>query len=148
MATSIGQLTWQQFGQLIADAYRRQGYTVIESPHAGPDDEVDFVLKRNAETRLVRCREWDSDTVGKKAVRQMVGLVDNYPVSGGVIVTSGSFTRGAYSLALSKPVELVDGDRLAYLIGNAGPRLASGVPRQPISAHPGPAAAGSQACSG
>lgn len=116
MTASIGQLSWGQFRTLLAEAYRRQGYTVIESPHSGPDQEVDLVLKRDAETRLVRCREWDYRAVGKHAVREMLGLVADYPVNGGVIVTAGSFTRRARSLAGSKPVELVDGELLACML--------------------------------
>ncbi|MBW6467603.1 MAG: restriction endonuclease [Coriobacteriia bacterium] len=137
MTAPVRQLTWEQFEGLLAEAYRRQGYTVIAGPHPGPDDDVDFVLKRRGETRLVQCKQWRTRRVGATAVREMLDLVAAYPVSGGVLTTSGTFTRGARAVAEGQPVQLVDGEGLSDMIGRVlvRPNPSAGTPR-PASGSP------------
>jgi len=43
--STIRDLSWNQFEELVAEAYRRQGYTVIENHHGGADGGVDIWLK-------------------------------------------------------------------------------------------------------
>ena len=44
---SVRSLSWREFEELVAEAYRRQGYTVIENSGSGPDDGIDLVLKKD-----------------------------------------------------------------------------------------------------
>lgn len=130
MTAPVRQLTWEQFEGLLAEAFRRQGYTVIAGPRSGPDDDVDFVLKRRGETRLVQSKQWRTRRVGARAVREILDLVEAYPVSGGVLTTSGTFTRGARAVAKGQPVELVDGEALSDMIGRVlvRPNPSAGTP--------------------
>ncbi len=50
----------------MAEAYRRQGYSVEENAVAGPDEGVDLVLKRDGRMVLVQCKQWRSTKVGVK----------------------------------------------------------------------------------
>lgn len=38
---SIRSLSWQRFEELVGEAYRRQGYRVLENDSAGPDGGID-----------------------------------------------------------------------------------------------------------
>jgi restriction system protein len=51
-------LSWREFEELVAKAYRRQGYTVIENPGSGPDGGIDLVLKKDGNLVLVQCKQW------------------------------------------------------------------------------------------
>lgn len=43
---SIRSLSWKRFEELVAEAYRRKGYSVVENDGAGPDGGVDLVWKK------------------------------------------------------------------------------------------------------
>lgn len=51
---SIRAMTWQQFEDLVGEAYRRAGYRVRHTGRAGPDGGVDLVLEKDG-TWLVQC---------------------------------------------------------------------------------------------
>ena len=57
---SIRALGWREFEELVGEAYRRQGYRVIENTTAGPDEGIDLVLKKNGGLVLVQCKQWKS----------------------------------------------------------------------------------------
>lgn len=43
---TIRELPWQRFEELVGEAYRRQGYRVLENDSAGPDGGIDLVINR------------------------------------------------------------------------------------------------------
>jgi restriction system protein len=43
-ADALNGMTWQQFEQLVGEAFRLQGYTVAEIGGGGADGGVDLVL--------------------------------------------------------------------------------------------------------
>lgn len=114
---SIRALPWKQFEALLAEAYRRQGYSVLESPYAGPDGGIDLTIKRHGNVYLVQCKQWRAVKVGVTVVREMLGLVTAHTASGAIIVTSGMFTQEARTFAAGKPIDLVEGHQLVGLIG-------------------------------
>ena len=113
---SIRSLSWKQFEELVAEAYRRQGFRVIENASGGADGGVDIRLVKNGETHLVQCKQWRSNKVGVNIVREMFGVMTAQKVASVIIVTSGHFTREAQDFAAGKPIQLVDGPQLADLI--------------------------------
>jgi hypothetical protein len=58
---SIRALGWREFEELVGEAYRRQGYTVIENTTAGPDGGL----------VLVQCKQWKLVKVGVNIVRKL-----------------------------------------------------------------------------
>jgi len=114
---SIRNLSWQRFEELVGEAYRRQGYRVVENDSAGPDGGIDLVIRKDGKSYLLQCKQWRSQKVGVKVVREMFGLVAAENAAGGIVITSGQFTRDAGKFATDKPLELVNGSQLATLIG-------------------------------
>jgi len=51
-------LSWKEFEELVAEAYRRMGYRVIENHGSGPDGGVDIRLEKNSHLHLVQCKQW------------------------------------------------------------------------------------------
>jgi restriction system protein len=53
---SIRALTWKQFEELLGEAYRRQGFSVIENSGLGADGGIDLTISRGGATYLVQCK--------------------------------------------------------------------------------------------
>jgi restriction system protein len=114
--TSIRTLPWREFEALVAEAYRRQGYTVTHIGGDGPDGGVDVILKKDSNCLMVQCKQWRADKVGVQVVREIFGVMTAQRAQGAVIITSGLFTQEAKTFARGKPIDLVEGPRLADLI--------------------------------
>lgn len=120
--TSIGtiqNLSWQRFEELIGEAYRRTGHSVIGNSGPGADGGVDLIAQKNGESILIQCKQWKARTVGVKTVREMFGILNSARANEVHIITSGYFTDDAKSFARNKPIKLVDGTMLVQLVGAA-----------------------------
>jgi restriction system protein len=113
---SLRRLSWQEFEQLVGEAYRRQGYDIEETGGGGADGGIDLLLRGNNETVVVQCKQWKTYQVGVDKVRELLGVVSATNASRGVLVSSGSFTNDAKSFAANNPITLVDGPALAKLV--------------------------------
>ena len=113
---SIRALGWREFEELVAEAYRRDGYHVIENEGAGPDGGVDVRLRKDGELHLVQCKNWRNRSVGVRTVREMYGVLTAENASQVIIVCSGYFTGDARQFATGKPIRLVDGEALLTLV--------------------------------
>lgn len=72
--SALLDMSWQDFERLVSEAYRQQGYQVMERGGAGPDGGVDLELKRGSETFLVQCKQWRAQKVGVDVVRELYGV--------------------------------------------------------------------------
>ncbi|CAD0266071.1 conserved hypothetical protein [Pseudomonas veronii] len=108
---AIRNLTWEQFEQMVGEAFRKQGYAVDETVK-GPDGGIDLVLRRGGELFLVQCKQWKAAKVSVQVVRELYGVMSSRGAAGGFVVTSGSFTKDAWKFAKGTSVHLVDGTRL------------------------------------
>jgi restriction system protein len=61
------------------------------------------------------------NTVGVSALRDLFGTVQNEGASKGILVTTSGFGRASFEFANGKPLELLNGSNLLYLLQeNAG----------------------------
>jgi restriction system protein len=104
---------------LIAEAYRRKGYSVVENNGAGADGGIDLVLTKAGNLFLVQCKHWKTQKVDVRVVREMYGLMTAERASGLIVITSGLFTQEAKTFAEDKPIDLVAGYQVADLISSA-----------------------------
>lgn len=123
-------LDWRAFEQLVADAYRRQGFSVLPTAF-GADGGIDLILNRGAERVFVQCKHWRSYQVGVGVVRELFGLVAAYRATGGIVVSSGRFTPEAVEFARVSGVILLDGPAVVMMTA-AGPPATS----RPVFASP------------
>jgi len=115
---SIKSISWKEFEELVAEAYRRKGYSVVENDGAGPDGGIDLILKKDGNLFLVQCKQWKSSKVNVQVVREMYGVMTAKHAHSVIIITSGLFTQEAKNFAVDKPIDLVEGNQLAVLIGS------------------------------
>jgi restriction system protein len=113
---SLKALTWAQFEALVGEAFRRSGYTVVETGRSGPDGGVDLVLTNNGEETVVQCKRWKEWKVGVEKIRELYGIMAGRGSTNGIIVTSGAFTKAACDYAEGKSLQLIDGRALAKLV--------------------------------
>ena len=113
---SLRQLSWKEFEELVAEAYRRKGYQVLENTMGGADGGVDVRLKRGDEQVLVQCKHWKSYKIGVKVIRELYGVMAAERATRGIVITSGVFTGEARSFAQGKKLDLVDGAELAQMV--------------------------------
>lgn len=113
---AIGTMTWSQFERLIGESFRRRGYKVVETGGGGSDGGVDLLLTKDSKSFLVQCKHWRTQRVGVSTVRELNGVLAARHAAGGFVVTSGQFTSEAWHFAKSCEIELIDGDRLAFLL--------------------------------
>ncbi len=118
-ASAIHDMSWREFEMLVGEAFRQQGYTVIETGASGPDGGVDLVLRKGTERYLVQCKQWRALKVGVSVVREHYGVMAAQGAAGGFVVTSGRFTREAQSFAAGRHIQLIDGPQLQAMIRTA-----------------------------
>lgn len=109
---TIDGISWQQFEQLVGEAFRRQGFTVTETGGNGPDGGIDLILHKSNEKHLVQCKQWKALKVGVAVIREFFGVMAAEGAVGGFVVTSGIFTDEAKAFASGRNIRLVDGSEL------------------------------------
>lgn len=115
----VKRLSWRAFEDLVAEVYRRQGFHVEQTARGRADGGYDLVLLKEQASILVQCKHWLIYQVGVPKVRELAGAMHKVGATGGVFVTTGTFTRAAQQFAKGLPIELVDGDTLlTWLAGN------------------------------
>ncbi|OFX10252.1 MAG: hypothetical protein A2516_08480 [Alphaproteobacteria bacterium RIFOXYD12_FULL_60_8] len=113
---SLADLSWGGFEEMLAAAFRLEGYSVKVTGDSGADGGVDLVLHRGDEVTLVQAKHWRRD-VGVTIVRELFGVMSARKAQRGIIVTSGNFSADAKNFAATLPMELLDGQALLERIG-------------------------------
>ena len=118
-ADALDGMSWHEFEMLVGEAFRLQGYGVIEMGGSGPDGGIDLVLSKGSEKFLVLCKQWKAFKVGVTIVRELYGVMAAKGAAGGFVVTSGSFTEDATAFASGRNITLIDGRLLHGLLSQA-----------------------------
>ena len=126
---SIQQLSWHQFKDLVAEAYRQSGYTVMENSTFTSDPTVDLVMRKGANLYLVQCRYWQNQKLSIREVKNLFFHMHDKQASGVILLTTGIFTKQARHYAAGKPINLVDGIELVGLLSE----VCSNPPTEPLN---------------
>lgn len=113
---SLRAMNWKQFELLVGEAFRRLGYSIEETGLGGADGGIDLILRKDGKTTLVQCKQWRSQRVDVKVVREMFGLLAHHGANAVKIVSIGDYTSDAEGFAQGKPIELVTGETLVTLV--------------------------------
>lgn len=109
--TDLRLLTAMEFEYLVGELFRREGWEVAETGRQdGPDGNIDLVLTRPHERRVVQCKRWTSWQVGVSEIRGFAGTLMREGAVGkdGVFVTLSEFTPQAEEEAAKTGMTLVD----------------------------------------
>lgn len=145
--SDLAALSWQQFEELIADAFRRHGYRVREVGGRGrADGGVELVLSRDGETTVVQAKHWRNDRVGVQLVRELYGVQRALQAERSMFVAIGRYTADAQQLAAQVGMTLINGEELPRIIGAGLSRAPLVLPTTaPASAPTCPACGGDMA---
>ena len=142
---SLRAMSWREFEMLVGEAFRRQGYAIQETGLGGADGGIDLILRMDGKTTLVQCKQWKTQRVDVKVVREMFGLLAHHGAAAVKIVAVGDYTADALRFAQWKPIELIHGEALLAMVRGvqtsaalkqAMPRATSFVAATAEPAHP------------
>jgi len=106
-------MSWENFGGIIEEAYRRQSYTVEGSQSAA----FDFTLRKKDRITLVQCRRWKVNQVGVGPLRELYDAVAMHDAFDAVCIGTGAFSDRAREFAAGKRITLLNGSALVELVG-------------------------------
>jgi restriction system protein len=116
--TNLMDLNPREFESLITNLFEKMG---LETRQTRPsrDGGVDCVAYDPRPIfggKVVIQAKRYKNTVGVSAVRDLFGTVQNEGASKGILVTTSGFGRASFEFADHKPLELLDGSNLLYLL--------------------------------
>jgi HJR/Mrr/RecB family endonuclease len=110
--TDLRHLNAEEFEWLVGETYRREGWKIEETGHQdAPDGNIDLVLTRDRERKIIQCKRWESRNVGVDEIRGFAGtlLREGLPATAGIFVTLSDFTQQARTEARTTRLTLLDG---------------------------------------
>jgi restriction system protein len=114
---ALRALSWQDFEHLVLSTYAALGWSASLTQR-GADGGVDIILKRNREKLLVQCKLWKVQRIRVDTIRSLHSVIVTEHATGGIVVSCGTFTNDAVSLANAVRIECVDGPALLALIAS------------------------------
>lgn len=110
----LRQIEWKRVEELTAAFFREESYRT-ETIRAGADGGIDVKLFTKDVTEpyaIVQCKAWNTQRVGVKPVRELLGVMAHEKVGKGIFVTTGDYTQEAIDFAKQNPIILITGEML------------------------------------
>lgn len=110
----LRQIEWKRIEELTA-AYFREKTFRTETIRAGADGGIDvklYVKDKVEPFAIVQCKAWNTQRVGVKPVRELLGVMAHEKVAKGIFVTTGDYTQEAIAFAKENPLNLITGEML------------------------------------
>lgn len=111
-------LTPSEFEALVSNLFSRMGLDtkLTRSSRDGGVDAVAFDTRPVLGGKVVIQAKRYRNTVGVSAVRDLYGTMLNEGASKGILVCTSGYGTEAFNFAKDKPIELIDGGGLLYLL--------------------------------
>ncbi len=120
---NLMELSPSEFENLITNLFEKMGLET-RLTQASRDGGVDCVAWDNRPIlggKVVIQAKRYKNTVGVSAVRDLFGTMQNEGASKGILVTTSGYGKASFEFADGKPIELLSGSNLLYLLAeNAG----------------------------
>lgn len=115
---NLMELTPKEFETLITNLFTKMGLEarVTQSSRDGGVDCVAFDNRAIFGGKVIIQAKRYKNTVPVSAVRDLFGTVHNEGASKGILVTTSGFGRASFDFAKDKPLELLSGTNLLYLL--------------------------------
>jgi restriction system protein len=107
-----------EFENLVGNLFSRMGLETrqTQSSRDGGVDVVAFDARPVLGGKVIIQAKRYRHTVGVSAVRDLYGTMLNEGASKGILVTTSGYGRDAFEFAKDKPIELIEGGGLLYLL--------------------------------
>lgn len=115
---NLMDLTPSEFEALITNLFEKMGLEtrLTQASRDGGVDCVAYDPRPIFGGKVVIQAKRYKNTVGVSAVRDLFGTVQNEGASKGILVTTSGYGKAAFDFANGKPLELLDGSNLLYLL--------------------------------
>jgi restriction system protein len=111
----LRQIEWKRVEELTAAYFREKSFRT-ETIKAGADGGIDvklFIPGKADPFAVVQCKAWNTQKVGVKPVRELLGVMAHEKVAKGIFVTTGEYTKEAIAFAKENPIDLITGEMLS-----------------------------------
>lgn len=104
-----------EFETYMADYYKREGYSVQQTPPVG-DGGKDIILRKGGHLYYVECKKYSEGVkVGSPEIQKLIGACA--PVNAKpIFVTTSQYTKAAIKVARESNVKLIDQYKLIEMI--------------------------------
>jgi restriction system protein len=125
-SVNLASIDWQDFENLIREIFGYEFSTnggevkITQASRDGGVDAVAFDPDPIRGGKIVIQAKRYTNIVGVSAVRDLFGTVMNEGATKGILVTTSNFGNDAYKFAQGKPLTLMNGANLLYLLEKHG----------------------------
>jgi restriction system protein len=127
-SSNLAAMDWEDFENLIREVFEKEfskGGGEVKITRASRDGGVDAVVFDPDPIRggkiVIQAKRY-TNTVGVSAVRDLYGTLLNEGANKGILVTTADYGPDAYDFAKDKPLTLLNGNELLYLLARHGHR--------------------------
>jgi restriction system protein len=115
---NLMDLSPAEFEELITNLFAKMGLEtrMTQASRDGGVDCVAYDQRPILGGKVVIQAKRYKNTVGVSAVRDLYGTMQNEGASKGILVTTSGYGKAAFEFAAGKPLELLDGSNLLYLL--------------------------------
>jgi len=119
---NLMELNPSEFEILVSNLFSKMGLEtkLTRASKDGGVDAVAYDMRPVLGGKVVIQAKRYKNTVGVSAVRDLYGTMLNEGASKGIIVATSSYGPDAYEFSKDKPLELIDGGGLLYLLDQVG----------------------------
>ncbi len=124
--TNLAAMDWLDFENLIRELFEKEfskdggEVKITQASRDGGVDAIAFDPDPIRGGKIVIQAKRYTNTVGVAAVRDLFGTVHNEGATKGILVTTSDYGPDAYDFAKGKPLTLLTGSELLYLLGKHG----------------------------
>ncbi len=126
--TNLAAMDWQEFEHLVRQLLESEfatGAAEVRVTQASRDGGVDAVVfdpdPLHGGKFVVQAKRY-TNTVPVAAVRELWGTMNHEHAAKGILVTTASYGPDSYEFAKDKPITLIDGSNLLFLLQKHGTR--------------------------
>lgn len=124
--TNLAAMNWEDFEHLVREIFEKeftQGGGEVKVTQASRDGGVDAIAFDPDPIRggkiVIQAKRY-TNIVGAAAVRDLYGTVHNEGANKGILITTSDYGSDAYEFAKGKPITLLNGSNLLYLLEKHG----------------------------
>lgn len=115
---NLMDLTFSEFESLITNLFQKMGLEtkLTQASRDGGVDCVAYDTRPILGGKVVIQAKRYKNTVGVSAVRDLYGTMQNEGATKGILVATSGYGKASHEFANGKPLELIDGANLLYLL--------------------------------
>jgi restriction system protein len=127
--TNLAEIGWEEFEHLVRELFSKmfaQGGAEVKVTQASSDGGVDAIAFDPDPIRggkfVIQAKRY-TKVVPVSAVRDLYGTMISEGASKGLLVTTAHFGRDSREFVKDKPISLIDGPNLVYLLEQYGHKV-------------------------